>query len=48
MMQNVLVILLFIAALAYIIRLIWNTLHTQKGCASSCTKCKVDFGTPEK
>ncbi|TAE38984.1 MAG: FeoB-associated Cys-rich membrane protein [Sphingobacteriales bacterium] len=48
MMQNVLVILLFIAALAYMVRLVWRALRSNKGCASGCAKCKVDFTLPYK
>ncbi|WP_131677823.1 FeoB-associated Cys-rich membrane protein [Arcticibacter eurypsychrophilus] len=41
--QEVLVLVLFILAAAYIGRLIYRSLHAKSGCASGCGKCGADF-----
>ncbi len=40
--QFVVVILIFLAAVFYVARLIYNSVTTKKGCGSNC-KCGVDF-----
>lgn len=47
-MQSFIIFVLFICALAYVARLIWQSLTTKKGCASNCGKCNVDFKIPQK
>jgi len=43
-MQLILVIVLFIAALAYIVRMVYRALSPKnKGCASGCGKCAANF-----
>jgi hypothetical protein len=44
MIQTLLVGLIFIAAVAYIVRLIFSSFQSKTGCASGCGKCNaVDF-----
>jgi hypothetical protein len=44
MVQTALVILLFIGATAYLVRLIYAQLQAKSACASGCGKCSaVDF-----
>jgi hypothetical protein len=40
--QEFILVALFAIALFYVGRLIYRSLHTKKGCGSSC-KCGVDF-----
>ncbi len=40
--QLVIVILIFLAAVFYVARLIYNSLTVKKSCGSNC-KCGVDF-----
>jgi FeoB-associated Cys-rich membrane protein len=48
MLQQVIVMLLFAAALAYLGRMIYRTFHA-KSCATGCGKCSaVDFDKIEK
>jgi hypothetical protein len=47
-MQIVIVWVLFIAALGYMVRVLYKLFTTTKGCASNCGKCKVDFDIPPK
>jgi bacterioferritin-associated ferredoxin len=42
-LQSVLVLLLFVSALAYVGRMIYRSLNSKKGCASNCGKCAADF-----
>lgn len=42
MIQSVIVILVFAAALFYVGRLVYKTLTAKKSCGSNC-KCGVDF-----
>ena len=45
MVQQIIILLLFIAALAYIIRMLYRTFSSQAdGCAKSCGACGgIDF-----
>ncbi|MEO5980249.1 MAG: FeoB-associated Cys-rich membrane protein [Chryseolinea sp.] len=44
MIQQILVVLLFAAALAYLGRLLYKSLYAKSGCATGCGKCgAVDF-----
>ena len=40
--QTVIVIVLFLAALFYLGKMVYNSFNNKKGCASNC-KCGVDF-----
>lgn len=41
--QEIIVLALFVLAVAYIGRLIFRSLRSKKGCASGCNGCGVDF-----
>jgi len=41
--QEVLVILIFAVAIAYIGRFIYKNLYSKNGCSSGCGKCGADF-----
>jgi len=41
--QEIIVLILFVLAVAYIGRLVFRSLRSTKGCASGCNKCGVDF-----
>lgn len=41
--QEIIVIALFALAVFYVGRMIYRTLKSDKGCASGCGKCGVDF-----
>jgi flagellar basal body-associated protein FliL len=40
--QIVIIILLFLAAVFYVVRMIYNSVTSKKSCGSNC-KCGVDF-----
>jgi hypothetical protein len=40
--QEIAVVILFLAALAYIVRLLYRTFKAKNSCGNSC-KCGVDF-----
>lgn len=41
--QLIIVGILFLGALFYMGRMVFRSLTSKKGCASSCGKCAVDF-----
>jgi len=41
--QEIIVAALFALAVFYVARMIYRTLRSDKGCASGCGKCGVDF-----
>ena len=41
--QEVLLVAIFVLALLYIGRMVYRNLTSDKGCASNCGKCGVDF-----
>jgi hypothetical protein len=43
MIQEILVLLFFAAAVFLLGRILYRSLFTKKGCASGCGKCGVDF-----
>jgi hypothetical protein len=44
MVQQILVGIIFLGALAYVGRLIYRSFHAKTGCATECGKCSVvDF-----
>ena len=43
MIQQIIVVLVFIAAIVYIGRLILRSFQAKADCASGCGKCGVDF-----
>ncbi|MBX2965301.1 MAG: FeoB-associated Cys-rich membrane protein [Cyclobacteriaceae bacterium] len=47
MFQNILIGLIFVAALAYLGRMIYRSFRA-KSCASGCGKCGVDFNAIER
>jgi FeoB-associated Cys-rich membrane protein len=47
MVQSILVIALFAAALFYVGRLIYKNFTAKSGCASGCGKCAIDFSQIE-
>jgi uncharacterized membrane protein len=44
--QTIAVIILFLAALFYLCKMVYNSFNAKKGCASNC-KCGVDFSEIE-
>jgi bacterioferritin-associated ferredoxin len=42
-MQLTLVIILFVLAIIFMGRLVYNSMNSKKGCASNCGKCAADF-----
>ena len=48
--QLIIVIVLFLGAVFYMGRLVYQSLTSKKGCASGCGKCGADFSKiePEK
>jgi uncharacterized membrane protein len=44
--QLIIVILIFLAAVFYVARLVYNSVTTKKGCGSNC-KCGIDFSEVE-
>jgi bacterioferritin-associated ferredoxin len=48
MLQLVLVISLFLAAVFYVGRMIYRNFTSKTGCESGCGKCAVDFGKVEQ
>lgn len=42
-MQLALVLLLFLLAVIYMVRILYKSLNSKKGCASNCGKCAADF-----
>lgn len=47
MVQNIIIALLFAAALGYLIRLVYNSFRT-RSCSSGCGSCSIDFDKLEK
>jgi hypothetical protein len=41
--QEIAVVLLFLIATIYVGRMIYRSFNSEKGCASNCNKCGVDF-----
>jgi bacterioferritin-associated ferredoxin len=41
--QLILVILVFILAIFYTVRMVYRSMNSKKGCASNCGKCSADF-----
>jgi len=41
--QEILVMLIFVAAVFYIARIIYKNLKAKNACSSGCGKCGVDF-----
>ncbi|MFD2161829.1 FeoB-associated Cys-rich membrane protein [Paradesertivirga mongoliensis] len=41
--QEILLVLIFTAALFYIGRIVYRNLKSDKGCSSGCGKCGIDF-----
>jgi hypothetical protein len=49
MIQTIIVVLLFVAAIAYIGKMIYNHFTMKENCATGCGKCNaVDFSKIEK
>jgi len=48
MLQNIVVLIIFLGALAYVGWLIYKSFQAKAGCASGCGKCGVDFKKIEK
>jgi len=42
-LQLTLVIILFVLAIIYMGRLLYNSMNSKKGCVSNCGKCAADF-----
>ena len=41
--QSIAVIILFLGAVFYVVKLVYNTLKAKKSCSTGCKKCAVDF-----
>lgn len=49
MLQQVIVILIFVAAVAYAARLVFRSFYAKNNCASGCGKCgAIDLSAIEK
>jgi hypothetical protein len=49
MLQQIIVIVVFLAAIAYVGRLVYKSFHVKNGCASGCGKCgAIDVASIEK
>jgi hypothetical protein len=49
MIQNIIVGIIFLAAVCYLLRMAYKTFFTKTACASGCGKCgAVDFAKIEK
>jgi hypothetical protein len=42
-MQEILLAIIFALALLYVGRMVYRSMNSDKGCASNCGKCGVDF-----
>ena len=48
-MQNLVIILLFLAATVYLVRLLYKQFTSKNACVSGCGKCSaIDFNAIEK
>ncbi len=43
MVQEILVFIVFLSAVGYVGRLIYQNFRMRSGCASGCGKCSIDF-----
>lgn len=48
MVQTVIIILLFVAAAAYLGNLVYKSFRARSGCSSGCGSCGIDFSKLEK
>jgi hypothetical protein len=48
MIQQIIVILTFLAAVAYLGRIVYRSFAIKSGCSTGCGKCGVDFQQVEK
>jgi hypothetical protein len=49
MIQQVLIVILFLAALFHVARLVYKSFHAKTGCSTGCGKCSaIDFSKLEK
>lgn len=48
MVQDIIILVLFVAALAYVVYLIYKHFQPGAGCASGCGSCGIDFRKIEK
>jgi hypothetical protein len=48
MIQEVLIVLIFIAAVAYLGRMVVRHFYMKEDCSSGCGKCGIDFTKIEK
>ncbi len=47
-LQQIVLILIFLGAVAYLGLIIYRALHAKSGCATGCGKCGVDFAKIEE
>jgi hypothetical protein len=43
MIQQIIVILIFITAVAYLLRTVYKSFQAKSACTTGCGKCSVDF-----
>ena len=48
MVQQVIIVLLFVAAVAYLAYLVYKNFQARSGCASGCGSCGIDFNKLQK
>jgi hypothetical protein len=48
MIQQLVIVIVFISAVAYLLRLVYRSFQAKSACASGCGKCGVDFTKIEK
>jgi hypothetical protein len=48
MIQNLIIVLLFIAALGYLGRLVYKNFQAKSNCSSGCGSCGIDFSKIQK
>ena len=48
MIQQLIIILVFVAAVAYLGRLVFRSFQAKTACATGCGKCGVDFKKLER
>ena len=48
MVQQIIILLLFAAAVAYLGHLVYKNFRARSGCASGCGSCGIDFNKLQK
>jgi hypothetical protein len=43
MVENIIVLLIFLGAVAYVGQMIYRSFRSRSGCSQGCGKCAIDF-----